>query len=55
MEVAVDLHRLLAVLRVVQQDLVQLLQPVVRHGRVDVVRQVVVLAHREDGEVDERG
>ena len=32
----------------------QSLQPVVRHGREQVVRQVVVLAHREDREADER-
>ena len=34
--------------------LVQLSQPIVRHGGEEVVRQVIVLAHREDGEVDER-
>ena len=46
-EIALNRHRVFAVFVVLQQVLVQFLQPIVRHARENVVRQVIVLAHAE--------
>ena len=53
-EVAFDDGRLLAVLGILQHRLVQLLEAVVRDRGKHVVRQVIILAHRKHGEIDER-
>ena len=52
MKVTFDDDRLVRVLRVLHQEFVEFLQPIVRYGRVHVVRQMVFLAHREHRKVD---
>ncbi len=52
-EVAFDDDAFLGVLGIVLQEVVQLLQPEMRHRSIDVMRQVVLEAEREDGIANE--
>ena len=53
-EVAFDDHPLFPIVRILQQQIVQALELVMRHRSIDVVRQVIVHAERKHGVANER-